>query len=107
MDDFSPLQLIILCSVFIGFHVLALPLFLWAMRHRQFTGREQKEWSLDDGGFPEMPLPPVQSGATPAKARVMLSILCVFAVTMLASIFLVLYTALHATAHPAVGSSPY
>ena len=51
MDDFSPIQLIILCSVFIGFHLLALPAFLWSMRHRQFLGREQKNeiWIARNG----------------------------------------------------------
>ena len=42
MDDFNPTQLITLCAVFIGFHVLALPAFIWGMRRRQFAGREQK-----------------------------------------------------------------
>ena len=107
MDDFNPLQLITLCCVFIGFHLVAVPAFLWAIRHRQFSGREQKEWNLDTGAAPETPLPPVQTGPMPTKARVMLSILSVFAVAMLASILLVLFTALNATAHPATGKCPF
>ena len=107
MDDFNPLQLITLCGVFIGFHLLAVPAFLWATRHRQFSGREQKEWNLDSGASPEMPLPPIQTGPLPVRARIMLSILGVLGIGMLGSIFLVLFTALHATAHPAPGKSPF
>jgi nitrogen fixation-related uncharacterized protein len=106
MDDFNPHQLITLCAVFIGFHVLAVPSFLWAMRHRQFTGREQKEWNMD-AESPEAPILPLRAAPLPAKARVMLGILSVLAAVMLASIFLVLFVALHATAHPATGASPF
>jgi hypothetical protein len=107
MDDFNPHQLITLCAVFIGFHVLAVPSFLWAMRHRQFTGREQKEWNLDTEVSPEVPVLPLRPGPLPAKARVMLGILSVLAVMMLGSVLLVLFTALHAAAHPATGVSPF
>jgi hypothetical protein len=107
MDDFNPHQLITLCAVFIGFHVLAVPSFLWAMRHRQFTGREQKEWNLDTDVSPEAPVLPLRPGPLPAKARVMLGILSVLAVMLLGSVLLVLFTALHAAAHPATGVSPF
>ena len=107
MEDFSPFQLITLCFVFIGFHLLAVPAFLWAMRHRQFSGHEQKEWNLDSGVSPETPIAPAVTAPMPARARVMLSILGAMGVAMLASIFLVLFTALHATAHPAVGKCPF
>jgi len=107
MDDFNPTQLIILCLVFVGFHVLALPLFIWAMRRRQFAGREQKEWNLDDGAAPDTPVALLSPAPLTRNARVMLTILGVFATGMIGSIFLVLYTALHATAHPAVGKSPF
>jgi hypothetical protein len=83
------------------------PAFLWAMRHRQFSGREQIEWNLDTGASPETPLSPVQTGPMPIRARVMLSILSVLGIGMLASIFLVLFVALHATAHPAIGKCPF
>ena len=107
MDDFNPLQLITLCCVFIGFHLVAVPAFLWAMRHRQFSGREQIEWNLETEASPETPLPPMQTGPMPPKARVMLSILGVLGAGMLASIFLILFTALHAAAHPATGKCPF
>ncbi len=107
MDDFNPTQLITLCCVFIGFHLIAVPAFLWAMRHRQFSGREQIEWNLDTGVSPETPLPSMQTGPMPLRARVMLSILSVLGIGMLASILLVLVTALHATAHPATGKCPF
>ena len=107
MDQFNPTQLTILCLVFVGFHVLALPLFIWAMRRRQFVGREQKEWNLDDGSAPDAPVAPLPPTPITPKARVMLAILGVFATGMIGSIFLVLYTAFHATAHPALGKSPF
>ncbi|MGI4790514.1 MAG: hypothetical protein ACRYFS_16885 [Janthinobacterium lividum] len=109
MDDFNPSQLITLCAVFIGFHVLAVPAFLWAMRHRQFSGREQKEWNLEHNAAPEMPVVslPCASGPMPVKARLMFGILGVLGIGMLGSIFLILFTALHAAAHPATGQSPF
>ncbi len=107
MDDFNPSQLITLCAVFIGFHVLALPAFVWGMRRRQFAGREQKEWNLDEAASPDVPLAPLASAPLTQRARVMLGILGVFAATMLASVALTLYVAMHAVAHAAVGQSPY
>ena len=107
MDDFNPTQLITLCAVFIGFHVLALPLFIWAMRRRQFAGPEQKEWNLDAHVAPDAPIAPLPPAPLPKRARVMLGILGVFAAGMIASIFLVLYVAMHAAAHAAAGTRPF
>ncbi len=77
------------------------------MRHRQFTGREQKEWNLDSDASPEMPTAALPPAPLPPKARLLLGILSVFALSMLASVVLVLYTALHAAAHPASGPNPF
>lgn len=107
MDNFNPTQMITLCLIFVGFHALALPPFLWAMRHRQFAGREQKEWNLDSGMSPEMPIADAPAMPLSPKARVLLGILSVVAVTMLASIFLTVFVAMHATAHPATGKCPF
>ncbi len=106
MDDFNPRQLITLCAVFIGFHVLAVPSFLWAMRHRQFAGREQKEWNLE-AESPEAPILPAQAAPLQAKARVMLAILSVLAVLMLGAVVLTLVVALNAAAHPAAGAPQF
>ena len=106
MDDFNPSQLITLCAVFIGFHVLALPAFIWGMRRRQFAGREQKEWNLDEAASPDAPLAPMPPVPLTKQARVLLGILSVFAAAMLASVVLVVYVSLHATAHAAVGQVP-
>jgi len=107
MDQFNPTQLTILCLVFVGFHVLALPLFIWAMRRRQFVGREQKEWNLDGDHAPDTPVTPLPPAPINKKARIMLAILGVFATGMIGSIFLVLYIAMHVAAHPVVGKSPF
>lgn len=106
MDDFNPHQLITLCAVFIGFHVLAVPSFLWAMRHRQFAGREQKEWNLE-AESPEAPTLPARAVPMPAKARVMLGILSLLAVIMLGAVVLTLVVALSAAAHPATGTPQF
>ena len=106
MDDFNPTQLITLCAVFIGIHVLALPAFIWGMRRRQFVGREQKEWNLDDAASPDAPLAPMPPAPMTKQARVLLGILSVFAAAMLASVVLVVYISLHAAAH-AAGRGPY
>lgn len=106
MDDFNPRQLITLCAVFIGFHVLAVPSFLWAMRHRQFAGREQKEWNLE-AESPEAPIVPLRPAPLPLKARVLLSILGVMAVMMLAAVAFTVIVALNATAHPAAGAPQF
>lgn len=106
MDDFNPRQLIALCAVFIGFHVLALPAFIWGMRRRQFAGREQKEWNLDDASSPDAPLAPLPPVPITRKAKFMLAILSVFAAGMVASVVLIVYVATHATVHAGVGQ-PY
>ena len=103
--DLSPLQLTALCSVFVGLHLIALPPFLWALRHRQFTGREQREWHLDDAEAPAAP--PATMPVNARRAKWMLGVLGVVALTMLASVFLVLFVALQATAHPATGKCPF
>ncbi len=105
MEQFTPPQMITLCLVFVGFHLLALPLFIWAMRRRQFSGREQKEWNLDDALAPDAPVAPLPPAPVTRQARVMLGILGVFAAGMLASIVLILYVAFHA--HPAAGQNPF
>lgn len=103
--DLSPNQMIGLGIIFIGLHVIALPAFVWALRRGQFSGREQIEWHLSD---PEAPAAlPALSPVTASRARWMIGILSTFAVLMLASIFLVLFVALHATAHPATGKCPF
>lgn len=107
MDDFNSNQLITLGFVFVGFHVLALPALIWGMRRRQFAGREQKEWNLDDAASPDAPLVPLPAAPLTKKARVMLGILSVFAAAMLASVFMTLYVAMHAAAHVAAGQNPY
>lgn len=106
MDDFNPTQLIALCAVFIGFHVLALPAFLWGIRRRQFAGREQKEWNLDDAATPDAPLAAPPAVPLTKKARLMLGILSVLAVAMMASVMFTIYAASHATVHAAAGQ-PY
>lgn len=108
MDDFTPAQMITLCAVFIGFHVLAVPAFLWAMRHRQFSGREQKEWNMnaDRPQAPTAPLP-LHPAPLPVRARVMLGILSLFALAMIGSVFLIIFVAMHAASHPAAGGSPF
>ena len=106
MDDFNPHQMITLCAVFIGFHVLAVPSFLWAMRHRQFAGREQKEWNLE-AESPESPTLPLGPAPLPAKARVMLGVLSALAVMLLGAVVLTLVVAMHAAAHPAAGAASF
>lgn len=103
--DLSPLQLTALCSVFVGLHLIALPPFLWALRHRQFSGRQQREWPLDDTESPAAL--PAMTPRNVRRARWMLGILGVLALTMLASVFLVMFVALQATAHPASGKCPF
>ena len=107
MDDFNPTQLITLCAVFIGFHVLALPAFIWGMRRRQFAGREQKEWNLDEAASPDAPIAPSPPAPLTKQVRVLLAILSVFAAAMLASVVLVVYVALHAAGHVGAVQNPY
>lgn len=103
--DPSPTQFTALCVIFIGLHVIALPAFVWALRRGQFRGREQAEWHLDD---PESPAaPPATTPITGRRAHWMLGILGTLAVLMLGSVFLIMFVALHATAHPATGKCPF
>lgn len=103
--DPSPIQFTALCALFIGLHVIALPAFVWALRRGQFRGREQVEWRLDDLEAPAAP--PAMLPLTARRARWMLTILGALAVLMLASVFLVMFVALYATAHPATGKCPF
>lgn len=106
--DFNPTQLVTLLGVFVGIHVLALPALAWAFRSRQFSGAEQKLWSLDD--VAETPAAPAAVlPASPGRARLMLTVLATMAVAMLGSVLLVLFTALHAgaAAHPTTGTCPF
>jgi hypothetical protein len=102
--DLNSIQLTTLCVVFVGLHLLALPAFVFALRGKQFSGRQQREWHLDDAEAL-----PLTTPASPMsrRARWMLGILGTLAVTMLASVLLVMFVALHATAHPAVGKCPF
>jgi len=103
--DLTSTQMITLGLIFVGLHVVALPPFVWALRRGQFRGREQSEWRLDD---PESPAaPPALSPVTARRARWMLGVLGALAVLMLGSVFLVIFVALHATAHPATGKCPF
>ena len=101
----NPLQFTTLCIIFVGLHVLAVPAFVWALRQGQFRGREQIEWHLDDVESPSAP--PAQVVVTARRARWMVGILGTLAVLMLASVFLVMFVALNATAHPATGKCPF
>jgi len=103
--DTTPTQFIALCAIFIGLHVIALPAFVWALRRGQFRGREQVEWHLDDTEAPAAP--PALAPVTARRARWMLGVLGTLAVLMLASVFLVMFVALSATAHPATGKCPF
>ncbi len=103
--DPNPSQFIALCVIFVGIHVVALPAFVWALRCGQFRGREQIEWHLHD---PEAPAaPPILDPTTARRTRWMLGILGTLAVLTLSSVFLVMFVALQATAHPATGKCPF
>ncbi len=103
--DPSPIQFTVLCAIFIGLHVVALPAFVWAVRRGQFRGREQSEWHLDD--VEASAAPPAVIPVNARRARWMLGVLGTLAVLMLASVFLVMFVALYATAHPATGKCPF
>jgi hypothetical protein len=90
-----------------GFHVLALPALVWGIRRRQFAGREQKEWNLDDAAAPDTPPAPVPPAPMTGKARLMLGILSVVAAAVLGAVVLTVYAAMHAVAPAAVGQNPY
>jgi len=103
--DLDPTQFTTLLAIFIGIHVVALPSFVWAVRRGQFRGREQREWYIDESESASGP--PVMSPENARRARWMLGILGGMAAIMLSSIFLVMFVALHATAHPATGKCPF
>ena len=103
--DPTPTQFIALCAIFIGVHVVALPAFVWAVRRGQFRGREQREWHLDDSDT--LTAPPGLSPRNAVKARWMVGVLGTLGVLMIASVFLVMFVALNATAHPATGKCPF
>jgi len=103
--DLSPTQFIVLCTIFIGIHVVALPAFVWALRRGQFRGKEQIEWHLDD--TEALVAPPNLSPLNVRRTHWMLGILSTLAVLMLGSVFLVMFMALQATAHPATGKCPF
>lgn len=108
--DMTPAHIITVLCIFTGFHLLALPLFIWALRHKQFSGAEQKLWSLDE--VPETTeAPPMRLPVSSRRARWMVGTLGTLAVAMLGSILLVLGVALHgtaqATSHPTTGTCPF
>ncbi len=104
-EGLNPAQLTALCIIFVVFHLIAVPPFVWAMRRGQFRGAEQAEWTLDD---PESPLAvPVTMPLTPRRARWMLGALITLGVLMLSSIILTLVFAMSAPAHPTVGKCPF
>jgi len=103
--DLNPLQTIALISVFIGLHLLALPIFLWALRSRQFSGHEQRAWTLDDGEAPMAP--PAVVAVSARRARWMVGTLATLAVAMLGTVVMTLVLALYGSAHPATGKCPF
>ena len=84
---------------------VALPAFVWALRRGQFRGKEQIEWHLDD--TEALVAPPNLSPLNVRRTHWMLGILSTLAVLMLGSVFLVMFMALQATAHPATGKCPF
>lgn len=101
----NPLQFTALCVIFIGFHVVALPAFVWALRRGQFRGKEQIEWHLED---PETDAAlPAMTPLNARRARWMVGVLGTLGVLMLASVFLVMFVALYSTGHPATGKCPF
>ena len=103
--DPSPTQFIALCVIFIGLHVVALPAFVWALRRGQFRGKEQIEWHLDDSDI--LTAPPAMTPLNARKARWMIGVLGTLGALLIASVFLVMFVALNATAHPATGKCPF
>ena len=108
--DMTPAHMITVLGIFIGFHILALPLFFWALRHKQFSGAEQKAWSLDEVQETTT-APPAKSTLNSRQSRWMVGTLGTLAIAMLGSIVLVLGVALHGTSpavtHPTTGSCPF
>ena len=106
-DALNPSQLTTLCIVFVAFHVLALPAFYWAMRHKQFSGAEQRSWSLNDSEW--QPTRQETAPVNARKVRLMMAVLLTFGVMMFSSIVLTMVIALHAPSHPiaAGGKCPF
>ena len=105
-ESLNPAQITTLCVVFFGFHLLAVPAFWWAMRHRQFSGAEQRVWSLDDGET----APPVPAAPTDTRrVRWLLGTLMALGMLMLSAIALTMLMAFHAPTHPiaAGGKCPF
>lgn len=102
-EGLSSSQLTALCVMFLVFHLLAVPPFVWALRHEQFRGREQAEWSLDDPDTQDIPA--AKSTLTPWRVRWMLGVLVTLGALMLFSVVLTLVFAVSAPAHPAVGAA--
>ena len=101
----TPLQITALCVLFLGFHVVAIPAFVWALRGGQFRGPEQAAWNLDDGEPPAAP--PTLTPLTPRKARWMLGLLVTMGVLMLSSVLLTVVLATQATNHPTAAKCPF
>lgn len=97
-DALNPSQLTTLCFVFVAFHLLALPAFYWAMRHKQFSGAEQRSWSLNDAEW--QPTRQETAPVNARKVRLMMAVLLTFAAMMFSSIVLTMVIALHAPSHP-------
>lgn len=103
--ELNPLQNVALISLFIGLHLIALPAFLWGLRSRQFSGREQSVWTLDDGEVPAAP--PAAVAVSARRARWMVGILAALAVATLGSVILTLVLAMSGGAHPTTGNAPF
>jgi len=105
-EALNPSQLTTLCIVFVAFHLLALPAFYWALRQKQFSGSEQREWSLDGSevAFSDPPRP-----ISARKTRAMMAVLMTFGVLTLSSIALTLAAAYRVPAHAAAsgGKCPF
>lgn len=104
-DGLNPSQLTVLCWLFVGIHLIALPPFLWALRRGQFQGKEQAEWTLDDSDVSAAA--PAKTPMTPRRARWMIAILLTLGAFMLSSTLITTFIAVHAAAHPATGKCPF
>ena len=101
----TPIQIIALCVLFMGFHAVAIPAFVWAWRGGQFRGPEQAAWHLDQGEPPDAlaSLTPM----TPRRARLMLGLFITMGVLMLSSVALTIVMASQPAAHSAAGKCPF
>ena len=103
--DMTPIQIIALCVLFMGFHAVAIPAFVWAWRSGQFSGPEQAEWHLDHGEPPDAP--PTLTPLTPRRARLMLSLLVTLGVLMISSVAITVVMASRPAAHSVAGKCPF